>query len=696
MIMPEDDICDFVEEFEDPATCTENDTAFSDLKTPESDSDVKTREFFSANSPLRDAEKFGGRPYERRIQQETMAHAVADALANGHNLCVEAPTGVGKSFAYLVPAVYHALSVRKAVLITTETINLQEQLVNKDLPLIRDLTGLNFTFVIAKGRANYLCKRRLSLIHGERSAEFLPFASLKDDTEKLCDWAKRTKDGSKADLDFKLDPRVWMSCCSEAAACQGKKCSYYTACFYWKNRHQWDKADIVVTNHALFFTDLKIREIEHQESCPLPSYSAVIFDEAHTLEDNAASHLGLHINSSAFKYFLSGLFNPDNGRGLLMKPGEQSLTMRGEITRLHGAADEFFTQYGTDIEKTPDKCLRIMKPDVYRDTLSSGLSRLESALTEYAASDEAAEIKNEVILRLEYARAYRETIASYITMAEDNQVYWAEAHTAHIKQKQIIDLESAPLNVAELLKNILFGREMPVILTSATLAVKNSLDYYVSRIGFHGGEGLILDSPFDYQRQVKLFLAKSMPTPAEIDYTPAAAKAIDHFVRMTKGRAFVLFTSYAMLKKCSDILRYDLERSGFNLLIHGEDMSRTAMLDDFKRKRESVIFGATSFWTGVDVPGDALSNVIITKLPFSVPNHPLIQARCERIREHGGEPFRDYSIPDAVLKFRQGIGRLIRSKTDTGIIVVLDPRVVTKSYGRSFLNSIPNCPVEYF
>ena len=243
---------------------------------------------------------------------------------------------------------------------------------------------------------------------------------------------------------------------------------------------------------------------------------------------------------------------------------------------------------------------------------------------------------------------------------------------------------------------ILFSKEIPVILTSATLAVNGSLDYFVRRIGFSGGDGLILDSPFDYQKQVRLFLSRSMPLPSERNFNDAAAENIRNFVLRTQGRAFVLFTSYGMLKYCAEKLHRFFLASGIRLLIQGDSLSRSAMLDEFKKGRHSVIFGATSFWTGVDVPGDALSNVIITKLPFSVPRHPLIAARCERIQQEGGNPFRDYSIPDAVLKFRQGIGRLIRSKTDTGIIVVLDPRVLSKQYGRLFLESIPSCPVEYF
>ena len=664
-----------------------------------SDTVARTHQFFSENSPLKQAQAHGGRPYERRIQQEQMAFAVSEALQNNRNLCVEAPTGVGKSFAYLVPAIYHALAMHKPVLITTETINLQEQLVEKDLPLLRKLLGIPFSFVLAKGRSNYLCKRRLTLASGERRNEILPFAGQQQELSRIADWSRTVQDGSRSSIPFRVDPALWNCICCETASCQSAKCPYYGNCFYWKLRHQWDKADLIVTNHALFFTDLKIRELEHQQTCPLPDYCAVVFDEAHTLEDNAAGHLGLHITSSSVQFFLNRLFNPSSGRGLLMKPGEESMAIRGQISRLRTSVSTFFSQFENDLIKTPDHCVRIRKSGYYGDNITSQISDLERVLQEYAGNQSDESFKTELNSAMEYCRAYAEDIGHFIKMAFEHHVYWFEGHPYTRSASGTawhVELASAPLNVGALLRTILFQSDIPVILTSATLAVRGSLDYFAHRTGFCRGEGLILDSPYDYQKQVKLYLARSMPEPSEESYTAAAAEQIRHFVDMTHGRAFVLFTSYGMLNSCAQRLEQHFFRQGYNLLVHGESMSRSVMLDQFKKKEASVIFGATSFWTGVDVPGDALSNVIIAKLPFSVPNHPLIEARCERIRSNGGEPFTDYSIPEAVLKFRQGIGRLIRSKTDQGIIVVLDPRIVSKRYGRMFLSSIPECPVEYF
>ncbi len=665
----------------------------SELEALHSGIPSATAGFFSDDTPLLKSSGVGGPAYEKRPQQEEMAHLVASALAGRTNLCIEAPTGVGKSFAYLVPAIHCALEQKRPVVISTETISLQEQLVGKDLPLLGKIMGIEFSIALAKGRSNYICRRRLAIVAGDHS-EYLPADSMRSDVEKIALWSDTSEEGSISEIDFEFDRQIWDFICSETGNCSKPKCAFYKRCFYWKARKSWDTADVVVANHALFFTDLKIKSSENLETSLLPVYSALVLDEAHTLEDDAAQHLGLHVSSAGFRLFMRRLYDPQRGKGLLMKPGEEPLRLRGEAGELMEAGEIFFDkvrQFAADYE---DSVIRLRKPDFVLDLLSEKIGHFEHHLNEYIKGrednekDDLDQELSAMLMRCEY---YRTAISDFISMRLEDHVYWIEKG---MRKDMNIQMYAAPLNVNEILRKVLFNGSLPVILTSATLSVAGNLEYYKRRIGFDNGSEAVLDTPFDYERQLKIYIPKNMPLPDDENYLSSACDEIENYIRMTHGKAFVLFTSYDTMKRSSERLRSFFDDLGITLLVQGEGRSRSAMLSTFKEDVDSVIFGVASFWMGVDVPGEALSNVIITKLPFAVPSHPLVQARSEKIEREGGSSFMDYSLPEAVLRFRQGVGRLIRKKTDNGIIVILDRRIISKRYGSIFIKSIPKCPVE--
>jgi ATP-dependent DNA helicase DinG len=648
-----------------------------------------TANFFEADGPLKNSAQFGGRPYEYRSQQADMAVKVAETLIGRHNLCVEAPTGIGKSFAYLIPLIYYSKISPKPSIVSTETINLQEQLVRKDIPLLQKITGIEFKASLAKGRSNYLCLRRLAMATGNHRDDYLPLASLALEMERISKWAESSNDGDRDSIDFRVDPVSWTYVCCEAGNCLGPKCEFFRKCHYWRARREWEEADIVVANHAMFFTDLKIKFVEGQEQNLLPEYSAVVIDEAHTLENNAAEYLGLRINSSGVISFLNRLFNPDNAKGLLMRGGEEALQLREIVANLKDDVMRFFSQFEQYLLEHNETIVRLREPGIFPNPLSGKLSSLQDTLMDYLKIQEDKDYRTELESQIQKCDAYAAGIADFINMSFADSVYWIE------DGRSGVTIQAAPLNISELLQETLFKKSFPVILTSATLTVNKRFDYYRQRVGFMNGPELRLDSPFD-PKQVRVYLPREMPDPSHRDYSAALVEQIPRFISITQGKAFVLFTSYQMLRYCADQLRDFFEQNEINLLIQGEALNRSAMLKEFKKDIHSVIFGTDSFWTGVDVPGEALSHVIVTKFPFAVPTHPLIEARGERLEAEKKNSFMHYSLPEAVLKFRQGVGRLIRSRTDTGIITILDKRVSSKRYGRFFIDSLPAYPVKYF
>lgn len=646
-----------------------------------------TRDFFDLAGPLAQTKQFATRPYEHRPQQADMAVNIALALQNRNNLCVEAPTGIGKSFAYLVPIIHYAKTQACPVVVSTETINLQEQLIYKDIPFLQKIMGVEFKAALAKGRSNYLCLRRLHMATDEHYDQLLPMPSLVLDLQRLEQWVENSCSGDRDDVKFRFDSSAWSYCCCESGNCQGPQCEFFRNCFYWKARNSWEKADVIIANHAMFFTDLKLKQDDNLEMTLLPKWSAVVIDEAHTLEDSAASHLGLRLSSNGMMAFMNRLFNPDAGRGMLMRKGEAALSLRKIAAEIKPQIGAFFSMFENLLLERNDSVRRLHQPGMVPDLLSAGLSRLRNALADYAEEEEDKSFKTELMAQVLRCDAFIDGIQSFIQMSFPDYVYWIE------EERNGVVLQGAPLNIPEILEQVLFNRKFPVVLTSATLTVGRSFDYFRSRTGFTNGVELRLDSPFSPD-QVRLYIPRSMPEPNHEDYKSALVQNIPRFLDVTHGKAFVLFTSYQLMRYCAENLQSYFEKTGIRLLMQGE-MSRSMLLQEFKDDIDSVIFGTDSFWTGVDVPGEALSNVIVTKFPFAVPSHPLIQARSERIEKSGKNSFMEYSMPEAALKFRQGTGRLIRSKDDTGIIVILDRRVISKRYGQKFIESMPPYPIEY-
>ena len=635
---------------------------------------------FSEEGLLAESAHRDGRLYEYRPQQREMARSVAEALKDGENLCVEAPTGVGKSFAYLVPLIYRAQSARRPAVVSTETITLQEQLIGRDLPLLKSILNVEFKAVLAKGRRNYLCRRRFSLLSGAERDALLPTPSLVVDLGKLeKSLDSDSGDGTRDGFGFGIDPAVWSMVCSEIGNCAGPKCPFFRNCFYYKARREWESADIIVANHALLFTDLAMRQAGGGGL--LPDYGALLIDEAHTLESNAAEHLGVHLSRLSVVGELQRLYNPDSARGLLMRSGRVFPELRNLAAEARDEAYAFFTPYENWLARKNESASRLPEDADFPNTLTPALLKLASGLSDAAEDEEDAAFKTELGAHLERCRSFVDGIDAITHRTLPEAVYYAEFdHSA-------VTLHASPLNIAELLRPLLFDQDFPVVLCSATLAVRKSFDHFISRTGFVG-RTLLLDSPFSPD-QAALYVPRDMPDPSGDGFNAALAEEIFHYVEMSQGRAFVLFTNYQSLRYCAAALRTRFELRNWRLLVQGEEMNRSQLIRTFREDVSSVLFGTDSFWTGVDVPGEALSNVIITKLPFAQYGHPLIAAREERIRMAGKSSFAEYSLPEAVLKFRQGVGRLIRNRSDRGMVVVLDRRIIAKSYGRVFLESIP-------
>jgi ATP-dependent DNA helicase DinG len=634
---------------------------------------------------------------EHRPQQTAMALATARAFAGDATLLFEAGTGVGKSLAYLLPGIVHAVQQHRPLIVSTHTIALQEQIETKDLPLCRRVLGADpefapyagFRSCVLVGKSNYLCTSRLAAALADR-ADFFADEEY-GELQRIAAWAETTDTGLRHDLRPPPRAEVWDVVNADSSSCSRKHCDP-ARCFYQRARARLRASDLIIVNHALLFALINAGGARAQGAGSdargvLFPDDLVVIDEAHTIPEVATDNFGLRLSSYGVDRLLKHLINPRTRRGLLAKlAGPEALPL---VEDALGAARRFFEAVsGTLLQ--PRMIARLREPSAVEPCLDGPLDALDRLLSRLSDRVDEGRERDELLDQRGRIRAVKSGIAEWLGLGEKTSVYWAERTG---RRQTVITLRGAPIDVAPALREHLFGRGSAVVCTSATLAIGGQMEAFARRVGAEEARMVAVASPFDYPRQMRVYVAADVPLPTAGD-ARLDLEILSDYVRFCTlavgGGSLVLFTSYADMRAVAQSVAPNLEEHGRPFLMQGEGQSRTELAKEMRRLGNAVLFGTESFWTGIDIPGRALSQVIVTRLPFDPPTHPVLEARADAIREGGGNPFAELTLPEALIKFRQGVGRLIRSTSDRGVITVLDSRVLVKSYGRLFIECLPH------
>jgi ATP-dependent DNA helicase DinG len=656
--------------------------------------------------------------FEFRQGQKEMAELVFRSLMEECVGIIEAGTGTGKTMAYLIPAVFVSQLYKEPVVVATKTINLQEQIIYKDIPLLHEVLGDQFKAALVKGWSNYLCLRRMK--HLEISGEHFSPEEYESFT-RLKKWAKRITTGDRSDIDFNLMDSVWEQVCAESSACIGRKCPWFNHCHFFARKRELKDANILVTNHALLFTHIALkRNSQLGTSSVLPEFSRLILDEAHHVEEVASNFLGDEASSAEFYKILDHLYSrhrrkEDSGilariRANIFSPSLQN-TIRSQldsyciprIQSLRESASELFfricqlPQFAHESDKVSlDDNFKLNSGEINEDVEQFSRSVQEYTRQLKALKEdcdrENENLASEVAAIISRMEKFYNGLTRIWDASEENWIYSLDYNRR--SSVNYVQLKSYPLNVGDILHRELFHGMKTSILTSATLSINKNFKYLNQRLGIDKFDSdflvsKIIDSPFDFKKQAILAVPYDMPLSDNENFLPMVIPHLAKLIETMEGRTFLLFTSYKMLDGCGQLLKEKFKETDYNILIQGESQ-RSTLLKDFKKLDKAVLLGTDSFWEGVDVPGRDLECVVLMKLPFRVPTDPVIKARTDFMKKQNQDPFYHYSVPQAVIRFKQGFGRLIRNTKDKGVIIVLDRRILDRNYGKTFLSSLPD------